>query len=712
MTPLAVAWTEAWFRWIAAATWQLALLAAIVGVVCWITRKASPRLRYGLWLLVLLKAFVPPPATAVWGVGSWGVAPLWERAKASKVGTKLTSAWSAETGVVETTGAESHESAAQPTPSTTPASLTTPLFVAWSTGCALFIGAAVFHYARLCRATRRMRLIDEGPLRVELERMALDLGQTRTPDLYASETASSPFLFGVFRPAIVAPRELLDRDSESARAVLLHEMHHWRRRDPWIGWLQVVAQGLFWFHPLAWWANARLRAEREAACDDAVLRTGALPAAEYAETLLRILTLARGRSLVMGSMAGVFERGADLQTRLEAIMNFQPERRRFNGLSRLALVAFALVFLPMGLPASGESTAEDAAASQAAEEGEVATPPDGPPSFVSKPENGATEVDPAVSEIVLTFDRDMEQGMSWTGGPENLPSPDETRKPQWRDARTCVLPVILKRGAYYRVGVNSTSFQNFRSTDGVPVRPAAIAFTTAGAKPALVRRLRAPQVVEAEPAQDARDVDPATKFLRVTFDMPMGAGMSWTGDVPAAAGQRARWSRDARTCIMPVELEPGRSYSMGLNSPSHVNFQSKWGVPLEAVRFAFTTSGEGDASAGDASEKPVSEAPTIVAMTPENGATDVDPGLKVIRVTFDRPMAAGFSWTGGGPEFPPIPPGKKPSWSRDRRSCTLPVALEPNHAYRLGLNSVSFKNFASADGVPLEPVMYEFTTGP
>jgi hypothetical protein len=405
----------------------------------------------------------------------------------------------------------------------------------------------------------------------------------------------------------------------------------------------------------------------------------------------------------------VFERGVDLQTRLEAIMNFQPNQRRFNGLSRLALVAFALLFLPMAAPARSESAADEAIASSTVEESEQTRPHDGPPTFVSTPENGATDVDPALAEVVLTFDRDMEQGMSWTGGPENFPDVDAARQPEWRDARTCVLPVTLKRGAYYRVGVNSTSFQNFRSADGAPARPAAVSFTTAGAKPALVRRLRAPQVVETEPAQDARDVDPATKFLRVTFDMPMGEGMSWTGDVPAAEGQRARWSRDARTCIMPVELEPGTSYAMGLNSPSHINFQSKWGVPLEAVRFEFTTSGEGDATARD---EPEGDAPQIIAMTPKNGATDVSPKLKLIRVTFDRPMAGGFSWTGGGPEFPSITPGKKPSWSRDRRSCTLPVDLEPNHAYRLGLNSVSFKNFASAEGVALEPVVYEFKTGP
>jgi hypothetical protein len=70
----------------------------------------------------------------------------------------------------------------------------------------------------------------------------------------------------------------------------------------------------------------------------------------------------------------------------------------------------------------------------------------------------------------------------------------------------------------------------------------------------------------------------------------------------------------------------------------------------------------------------------------------------------------GFSWTGGGPSFPTIPDGQKPRWSRDGKSCTLPVKLEPGHKYELGLNSVSHKNFGSKWGVPLEPVHFVFTT--
>jgi RNA polymerase sigma-70 factor (ECF subfamily) len=102
--------------------------------------------------------------------------------------------------------------------------------------------------------------------------------------------------------------------------------------------------------------------------------------------------------------------------------------------------------------------------------------------------------------------------------------------------------------------------------------------------------------------------------------------------------------------------------------------------------------------------------PRIVAIIPKNGSQNVNPDLTEIRVTFSVPMAAGFSWTGGGPDFPTIPSGSKPYWTENHKTCVLPVKLEPGHTYHLGLNSSSFKNFQSSGGVPLAPVALSFTT--
>jgi len=53
--------------------------------------------------------------------------------------------------------------------------------------------------------------------------------------------------------------------------------------------LQIIAQAVFWFHPFVWWANKRIRAEREKCCDEmAIARLGA-EVRNYRSAIVNIL---------------------------------------------------------------------------------------------------------------------------------------------------------------------------------------------------------------------------------------------------------------------------------------------------------------------------------------------------------------------------------------------------------------------------------------
>jgi hypothetical protein len=283
---------------------------------------------------------------------------------------------------------------------------------------------------------------------------------------------------------------------------------------------------------------------------------------------------------------------------LENIMSHESSKREFGWASRLALAVFAVTFLPMppGVVEIPRVAAQDRPTKPAAAGKTAQT---SYPIIVSAmPEPGSTGVDPGLTEITVTFDRDMGKGMSWTGGPPLFPQIDKSREAGWTDARTCVLPVKLERGKYYRVGINSTGHQNFRSGDGVAAPSSAIYFTTMGASAEINSRVRVPTIEKIEPENGAINVDPATQALRVTFSVPMGEGMSWTGSGPQfpkiPEGKTATWSSDRRTCTLPVSLEAGHDYQLGLNSLSHINFQSEWGVPLKPVVYKFRTRSAGN----------------------------------------------------------------------------------------------------------------------
>jgi beta-lactamase regulating signal transducer with metallopeptidase domain len=240
-----------WFDWAIAASWQLALLIGLIAALVYALRDASPRLRYGLWLLVLLKALLPPTLGAFRAVGAWGVAPVvnfsWSNGSAGTHESPLVreqrkaidnDAAAAEVLAIRNTAYEEGPFAVFLTES--------PLLLIWAAGCLSLLSVVAWRYRRITRMTDSMCRIEEGPVSVELQRLVDLFSVRRTPNLYTTKQAISPMLFGVLTPKIVLPQPILDRlNPQELRMVLAHELVHWRRRDTWVGWLQVVVQCVY-----------------------------------------------------------------------------------------------------------------------------------------------------------------------------------------------------------------------------------------------------------------------------------------------------------------------------------------------------------------------------------------------------------------------------------------------------------------------------------
>jgi hypothetical protein len=171
----------------------------------------------------------------------------------------------------------------------------------------------------------------------------------------------------------------------------------------------------------------------------------------------------------------------------------------------------------------------------------------------------------------------------------------------------------------------------------------------------------------------------------------------------AGAKMRASWQANGRAMIP----EPK---DMTVDVDTKSGPRRFFGVDMQAKKAGYESFFENKpvrvAAAGSAAG---AHAPKIISSKPENGATDVDPGLTEITVTFDQDMEGGMSWTGGGPEYPRSPEGAKAEW-RGKRTCVFPVKLESGHHYRVGINSPSFRNFRSAGGESAEPASISFTT--
>src|SRR5438105_487661 len=93
---------------------------------------------------------------------------------------------------------------------------------------------------------------------------------------------------------------------------------------------------------------------------------------------------------------------------------------------------------------------------------------DAPPVVVStSPQAGVADVDPATTELKVTFSKDMKDGSwAWAQMADDT-FPHTTGKPHYlADHRTCVLPVKLEPGHAYVLLLNFPPFDSFTDVDG------------------------------------------------------------------------------------------------------------------------------------------------------------------------------------------------------------------------------------------------------
>jgi hypothetical protein len=102
--------------------------------------------------------------------------------------------------------------------------------------------------------------------------------------------------------------------------------------------------------------------------------------------------------------------------------------------------------------------------------------------------------------------------------------------------------------------------------------------------------------------------------------------------------------------------------------------------------------------------------PAVVKTVPEAGANGVNPKLTEIKVTFSKDMQDGsWSWvTLSKVSFPNM--DGKPKYLPDKRTCVLPVQLEPGKTYAIWVNSVKFGNFRDTEGRSAVPYLLVFRT--
>ncbi len=103
--------------------------------------------------------------------------------------------------------------------------------------------------------------------------------------------------------------------------------------------------------------------------------------------------------------------------------------------------------------------------------------------------------------------------------------------------------------------------------------------------------------------------------------------------------------------------------------------------------------------------------PSVIQTVPQAGDTEVDPSIKEISVTFSKEMLTDRRAICqiSNETFPKT--GKNIHYLNDKRTCVVPVALEPEKTYVLWFNRGKFNSFRDTDNNPAVPYLLVFRTG-
>lgn len=165
--------------------------------------------------------------------------------------------------------------------------------------------------------------------------------------IYISPYASTPFLYGVFKPRIVLPD--IEFTEEELRYIFRHELTHWKSRDAWLKCLMILINAIHWFNPLAYIARYDIDRFCELSCDESVV--GEMNYDErkrYCELILGVLWNVTGHNVKLFSAFS--DKRKQLEGRMSMIM-------KNEGLKRKTWVSMFSVVMAMALILAGAITA-------------------------------------------------------------------------------------------------------------------------------------------------------------------------------------------------------------------------------------------------------------------------------------------------------------------------------------------------------------------
>ncbi|HTB81189.1 MAG TPA: M56 family metallopeptidase [Opitutaceae bacterium] len=216
----------------------------------------------------------------------------------------------------------------------------------WLGGAALYLVVVTAQTSRVMRRWPRERLSTNSELLELLEDCKQETGVTAPIGLVVSASVPSPAILGWLRPRILLPAGLVTTmPRDGLRAVMLHELAHFRWFDVPGNWLFTVVRAIHWFNPMAHVAFAAWARFREEAADEAAMRwMKDASGRAYGAVLLQTLRETNGAGVPFGALA-IAESINHLKRRMTMINCYRNKSPRLLLAGVVGLLLAALIIL-------------------------------------------------------------------------------------------------------------------------------------------------------------------------------------------------------------------------------------------------------------------------------------------------------------------------------------------------------------------------------
>lgn len=220
----------------------------------------------------------------------------------------------------------------------------------WIIGVLLILVKRIFSYCSFVQNVKRNNEeITEEKIFCIMDDIMIELGVKREIMLYQNKSVFTPMLVGFFQPIILLPD--IHLEVEELKLILIHELIHYKRKDILYKWFCQFIKAVHWFNPILYCICQEVNIMCEFSCDEAVIRElNEEEKKQYGNVLINMAERSIQARNQMISMTLVEEKD-NLKERLKYIMNYKK-------ISKLGMTCslFMVILLITGGVALGAKT--------------------------------------------------------------------------------------------------------------------------------------------------------------------------------------------------------------------------------------------------------------------------------------------------------------------------------------------------------------------